>query len=216
MTPSEVAGVPAQAGTPAGMPTTIKLWAAFPLGIAAGVATELAAFVPVLLNLTTFTGLWLTTAALLGRRSAGPRAAVFTATAYLLSMVAAFYPTRALLQGGDQTSFLIFWVVLGVVGGPVIGLLGNVSRGSDWWAAAAIACLTGSLLAEAGIVGLSFHDPDRFGLVAFDTVAGLGFLVLAPTVSLVRRQAAMLLPLAAVLGAVVFYTAPLLHRLVGI
>jgi hypothetical protein len=216
MTPPDVEGVPARAGTPSGTPSAIKLWMPVPLGISVGIATELAAFVPVLLNLTTFTGVWVTTGALLGRRSSGPRAAALAATVYLLSMVAGFYATRAVVQGGDQTRLLIFWTALGVVGGPVIGVLGAASRGTGRWAAAGLACLTGLLLAEAVIVGTAFHDPDRFGLVVFDAVAGLCFWAFAPTTARVRRQATMFLPVAAALGAVAFYAAPVLHRLVGI
>lgn len=186
------------------------------VGVVAGAVTEVAALNPVTLNLTTFSGMWIVTTAIVGRLAPTKARAIGGCFAYLWGMLVGFYAMRQVLQDAIPVRIAVFWFLLSLVACPVLGLLGWLSRRLSWPGAAAVAIITGALLAEGGAVALAFHDPDRFALVAFDILAGLAFLWWAPSTRGQRRRALCLLPVAVALGVVAFLSPRILHELTGV
>jgi hypothetical protein len=213
-----VASTPAELEEKVGMPRRrgIPRLLLVITGAAAGVLTELAAHVPALLELTTYGGIWVCAAACIGYRSRRPTTAAWRASQFLLAMVLAFYATRGFLQGGDESRFVVFWIVLALVAGPVCGALGAVAPRPTWLGAGAVALLTGYLAGEALAVGLSARDRAALALVGFDACAAIITVVFAPANPRWRGRALLLLPVPIVLGTAVLGVIRILARLGGL
>jgi hypothetical protein len=194
-------GAPARTGAP------WFLVAAAALGIFAQVAAP----IPILLNLTTYMGTWVTLVVLSGRRAPSSRAAASTGLLVLMVAVAAFYATRAVQQGGSlYLPLLFFWAALAIPVGPVIGLLGYFSRQTYWRGAVALSLLAGLLCGEALRVAWHSVDPARWSIVVFDLLSSAFLFVGGDLGGGLRMRALALLPVTISAGVIILATIPLL------
>lgn len=176
-------------------------------GALTGALTELA-IVAGLRLLTVFAGVWVLAAGWLGRRAASPRAAALDSACFLAAMVCAFYVTVIAMEGEVRTTLWVFWAVVAVTGGPLLGLAGHLTRGVGVRAGLAAAGLAGLLVAEGVRLGIGLWGHHRLLFAAFDLVAAI--VVLRWPERRSRRIAAAALLPALLAGAVIFAAIPLL------
>lgn len=216
--PLLTAGVPGGVDAPASAPGwgAGRVAGTIAAGVAAGMLTDMAAAVPVLHNLTTFGGPWVCGAVTIGYFSRTPRRASVIASLFLLSMLGAFYATRAMTVGGGQSRFLLFWTVLALVAGPIFGTLGAIAQRGNWGGAAAAAVVAGYLMGEAIAITVSVRDPARAGIITADMLAGIAALMFLPASGYWRLRAGLLLPIPLLGGALVLVVVRLLARAGGL
>lgn len=177
-------------------------------GALSGAATEVAIVAGQLRLLTVFAGVWVVAAGWLGRRAAAPRAAALASACFLVAMVCAFYLTVIVMEGEVRTVLWLFWIVVALTGGPLLGLAGHLAGGKGTWAGLAAAGLAGLLVAEGVRLGIGFWGHHRWLYAAFDLVAAV--VVLRWPEGRSRRIAAAALLPALLAGAIVFTAIPLL------
>jgi len=163
------------------LPGPVLLAAATGAGLVVGAATS---FGQTVLGDTAFQGLanavspWLVVPFLVGALARSWWLAAVAGLLVCVGEVAGYYVV-ADLRGFAAGSWLLVWVVAGVVGGPVLGAAGRSSRtASGRWRGAGAATLVGCWVAEAVVTyGLVLRRPDEAAV--FVVVAALLTVLLA-------------------------------------
>jgi Family of unknown function (DUF6518) len=184
------------------------MWLPPAIGAVSGVATELAIVAGPLRLLTVFAGVWVLAAAWIGRRAATSRSAAVGSALFLAAMVCAFYLTVIVVESQLRSGLWLFWMAVALLGGPLLGVAGHLTRVSGARAGLAAAGIAGLLAAEGIGVGVGFGGPYRLLFAGFDVVAALIVLGWPPRGS--RQIAAAVFFPALLAGAVVFAAIPVL------
>jgi hypothetical protein len=177
-------------------------------GALSGVLTELAVLHRPFHLLAVFAGVWVLGGCWIGRRTDAPEAAAVHAAIFLTGMVCAFYLTVIAMESELKTRLWVFWLVVALTGGPLLGLAGHLTRMADAWAGLAAAGLSGLLIAEAVRVWFGYSTDYRVAYAAFN-IAG-AILVLSWARRGARLAAATAFVPALVAGVFVFTAIPLL------
>jgi hypothetical protein len=174
--------------------------------LGAGILSQLAADHDQYLHLlTTYAGPWFLIAFVIGRFASTWWRAVVRCTIFYAVAMVAFYGTVQITMGVGPGRLFVFWIGMSVLAGPALGVLGWASRRPGWRGAAAVAVMTGALLAEALLVAFRDHDPHRILLVAVDAVtAATACVATASDMRQARRTAVLVIPGFGV-GACVFF-----------
>jgi hypothetical protein len=177
-------------------------------GAVSGVATELAIpFAPFHL-LAIFAGVWVVAGAWIGYRARSSRAAAIESAGFLAAMVCAFYVTVIVMHSQLRATLWLFWIVVAIAGGPLLGLAGWWTRAGGRRGGLAAAGLAGLLTAEAIRVWLGFGGHHRLAYVAFNVVAAVAVLCWTRRGS--RWITAVAFLPALVAGAIVFTAIPVI------
>ncbi|MCW2914212.1 MAG: hypothetical protein JWN52_2280 [Actinomycetia bacterium] len=177
-------------------------------GALSGVATELAVGYAPFRLLTVFAGVWVVAGAWIGYRARSSGAAAAEGAGFLAAMVCAFYVTVIVMQSQLRATLWLFWIVVALTGGSLLGLAGWSTRAGGWRGGLAAAGLAGLLTAEAIRVWLGFGSHQRLAYVAFNVVAAVAVLCWPRRGS--RWIAAVAFLPAFVAGAIVFTAIPVM------
>lgn len=74
---------------------------------------------------------WLTVAWVVGRYQRGTRGAAVAGAVTCVGEVVGYYGVSAARGFGVSESYLVFWVVAALVGGPIFGACGRLARGAQ-------------------------------------------------------------------------------------
>jgi len=181
-------------------------------GFVAGLAASLAPEVGFLVPLATYSGVWVTATAWVGRRSGAMRIAVFRGPAFLLAAVCGLYASVALQRGQINGLVMLVLLLLGSLVGPVLGVLGQITVQGGKCAAAVSGLFAGLLAGEAVFVLLSQARPEYMGLLLFDMAASLAFIC-SDSADARRRGLFKLIPAAGAVGVLAFLAVPTLAKI---
>ena len=141
---------------------------------------------------------WVVPVFFLGSLMSSDKYAAFAGIGMLVAIVIGFYASQALLGIALSLPFIIFWVVVALVAGPLFGVAGHWWRGERFSrSVAAIALLSGVFFAEGLYYLLRLHYLPQ----------GWGGIVISVLIALLlgrsfreRLFAFLFLPLTALLG----------------
>jgi hypothetical protein len=97
-------------------------------GALSGVATELVVGYAPFRLLAVFAGAWVVAGAWIGHRARSSGAAAAEAAGFLAAMVCAFYVTVIVMQSQLRATLWLFWIVVALTGGRLLGLAGWSTR----------------------------------------------------------------------------------------